>query len=133
MIEVYGIDRELTIKAIYSYCRQLDVDVPSILIYVDDDLKDPHKEYACVHSNGDEFMIRIAPVSKFLNVTQMYETLAHEMVHVKQFLKNNLEEHLENTDIPYSLRWWEIEAYELEKKLVINFTQEIIDERTNSK
>jgi hypothetical protein len=52
----------------------------------------------------------------------MIVTLAHEMVHVKQYLKDNLAEHF-TYDIPYMERWWEKEAYAME----VEITKSIIE------
>ena len=39
-------------------------------------------------------------------------TFIHELVHIKQFIKNNLTNLMDCT-IPYLERWWEIEAFEM--------------------
>ena len=45
------------------------------------------------------------------NITQIFETIAHEFIHVKQYISDNLSFHLKTkNDIPYKNRWWEIEA-----------------------
>lgn len=45
-------------------------------------------------------------------------TLLHEMVHVKQFVFDNLAEAFDET-IPYFERWWEIEADAMSKAMAV--------------
>jgi len=62
---------------------------------------------------------------------RLIRTLAHEMVHVKQWAKGDLKEYSRKPDVwfgepvdrdmPYRDRPWEIEAYELEKTLSKEF------------
>lgn len=60
------------------------------------------------------------------NITQVFVTIAHEMVHVKQYMNENLGWFLDNrTDIPYHTRWWEIEAFEKSVELVKQFTRKV--------
>jgi len=76
------------------------------------------------------FIVRI---NKTMTESQIMETLAHEMVHVKQDAKCEkvqrdrggyrlLWKGVDHTYTPYSKQPWEREAYRLEKKLVKKYT-----------
>lgn len=83
-------------------------------------------EYEDCNLRPREFLIH---VNKQLNERDMFETLAHEMVHVKQDARQERQERHKNghrifwkgedhTKTPYSKQPWEREAYRLDKKLV---------------
>lgn len=58
------------------------------------------------------------------NLTDTFVTIAHEMVHVKQHMNENLGWFLDNrSDIPYKSRWWEIEAFEKSVEYVKKFAE----------
>ena len=53
----------------------------------------------------------------------MFTTIAHEMIHVKQYMTQNLGRLLdENVDMPYADRWWEEEDFSNAIQLVTRFT-----------
>jgi len=53
----------------------------------------------------------------------MFTTIAHEMIHVKQYMTQNLGKLLdENIDMPYADRWWEEEAFSNAIPLVTRFS-----------
>ncbi|HAW04254.1 MAG TPA: hypothetical protein DCW83_06160 [Saprospirales bacterium] len=53
----------------------------------------------------------------------MFTTIAHEMIHVKQYMTQNLGKLLDdNKDLPYADRWWEEEAFSNAIPLVTRFT-----------
>jgi uncharacterized protein (DUF608 family) len=70
-------------------------------------------------------------ISETLSKSKMITTLAHEMVHVKQFLEGQLElkrapfrilwNGKDLTDLKYTKRPWEIEAHALEGELYKGF------------
>jgi hypothetical protein len=83
-------------------------------------------EYEGSNVRPREFMIRM---NKKMNCQLMLETLAHEMVHVKQDARGEKQERYkggykllwkgkDHTKTSYSKQPWEREAYRLEKKLV---------------
>jgi hypothetical protein len=63
----------------------------------------------CLDESDDEFIVFVK--EKDRDIGCICTTIAHEMIHVKQFLKENLN-HWLNTcrDTPYHKRWWEVEA-----------------------
>ncbi len=115
MILVEGMNQNFIEKCVIHMCEILGIDVPDLHIFVDETIK---PNGACYQNSPDEFMI----VLKDQADGQMIVTLAHEMVHVKQYLKDNLAEHF-TYDIPYMERWWEKEAYAME----VEITKSIIE------
>lgn len=63
-----------------------------------------------------EYIIMVS--TKERTVTEIYDTIAHEMVHVKQFMKQKLSKEIEQEKPIYEDRWWEKEAYEKSFSLV---------------
>jgi hypothetical protein len=117
MIETVGLDHLFIEKCIHSFAELLSIEVPNLLVYVDDTMK-PTGE--CYQNSDDDYMI----VLKAQEEGRMVHALAHEMVHVKQFLKDNLALHF-CLDIPYMERWWEIEAYSKEKDLMKDLIEKV--------
>lgn len=79
----------------------------------------------CIDMSPSEFVIMVKETGREL--PNIMCTIAHEMIHVKQHLKENLSSHLHNCDIPYMDRWWEKEAYSKAPILVEKFAQRIVD------
>jgi len=56
----------------------------------------------------------------------IFTTIAHEMIHVKQYMTQDLGRLLdENVDMPYEERWWEAEAFDNAVSLVEKFSKTI--------
>lgn len=91
------------------FCDILKISVPNLHIFTDQTI---NPNGACYRNGSDEFMI----VLKERDAGQMMVTLAHELVHVKQYLNDNLSEEYD-TSIPYMERWWEVEAFQMEVEL----------------
>jgi hypothetical protein len=111
-IETFGLDHNFIVKCLNRFAVMLEINLPeNICIFVDDTIR---VNGACYQNDHDDYMI----VLKIQDEEgDMVQTLAHEMVHVKQFLKDDLAS-LFRTDIPYMERWWEIEAYKKEIDLM---------------
>jgi hypothetical protein len=107
-------------EAISFACNFLDLDIDFTLEFV------KLKPYQCGFCDYDEEEI-ILTVSKSLSKDDMIKTIFHEMVHIKQYVDGRLE----NGSPPiwlgiiYEDRYenlpWEIEAFELEQKMVKEF------------
>lgn len=97
-------------KVIRLFCDALGISVPTLLIYTDETIT---QNGICFQIYPDEFMILLKGGR---SDSDMLITLAHEMVHVKQFLVDDLKKHF-SADVPYHGRWWEQEAYEKEVEL----------------
>jgi hypothetical protein len=106
MLTIEGMNDDFITECVVHMCECLGIEVPNIHIFVDDTIK---PDGACYENSPNDFMV----VLKSQDIGQMLVTLAHEMTHVKQFMKNNLSAHFDNK-IPYMERWWEKEAYEME-------------------
>ena len=78
----------------------------------------------CLDESDDEFIILVKDTGR--DIGQVFVTIAHEMVHVKQYMKENLGWFLDNhNDIPYMERWWEKEAFSSAGPLVEKFTKNL--------
>ena len=69
-------------------------------------------------------------INKNIGSKEIFRTLAHEMVHVKQFALGELATHSnvwkgKFVDVDYFYQPWEVEAYGLEVGLVTNFAKEL--------
>jgi len=74
----------------------------------------------CLDESDDEFIVFVK--EKDRDIGCVCTTIAHEMIHVKQFLKENLNHWIHTCwDTPYHKRWWEIEAYKNAVPLVEKF------------
>jgi hypothetical protein len=84
----------------------------------------------CIDESEDEFIILVKEQSRDLQ--DMFITIAHEMIHVKQHMKENLGWFLDNYgDIPYRERWWEKEAFDKSVPLVVKFAAHMINIQNN--
>lgn len=78
----------------------------------------------CLESVDGDGNFLIFVDEKDRNLTKVFVTIAHEMVHVKQYMNENLGWLLDNrSDIPYESRWWEIEAFEKSVEYVKKFAE----------
>lgn len=76
----------------------------------------------CIDESPNEFTILVKEGER--NLGEIFTTVAHEMIHVKQHMKENLGWFLTHrSHIPYEERWWEVEAFGNAVALVEKFTQ----------
>jgi hypothetical protein len=118
-ITVEGLNANFVQKAVQLFCDSLGITPPNLEIFTDETIR---PNGACYRNSDTDFMI----VLKNRNAGDMMITLAHEMVHVKQYLVDDLSEKFDDT-IPYMERWWEQEAFELEVALTELLIQAITD------
>jgi len=90
--------------------RSLEVDVLEVTGY----------QGMCIDLETDSFLILVK------NHEGQHETLAHELVHVKQYMKQDLGSLLGTEE--YETSWWEQEARSLSKQIMEKF-----NERNDSK
>ena len=117
-IEVVELDETLTEKFVTFCCDQMGI-YPDLITVEGWD--GPFKDGAlglCYEVNlKEEYLIMVA--TKGRNLTEIYNTIAHEMVHVKQFMINNLSKNICDMHKPiYEDRWWEKEASQKSMNLV---------------
>lgn len=77
----------------------------------------------CFDDSDGEYTILI---KKSNDMGQMFATVAHEMIHVKQYMTQSLGKLLdEKIELPYESRWWEEEAFNGAVPLVESFANKI--------
>jgi len=78
----------------------------------------------CFDIEPNKFLILVKESGR--RVDQVLTTIAHEMIHVKQYMTQELGRLLdEQKDVPYEERWWEKEAYTNAVPLVEKFVKKI--------
>ncbi len=101
-------------------CGELDIAPTRITIA-------PYEDEAeilglCLDESETEFILLIKENDR--DIGEIFTTIAHEMIHVKQYMKENLGWFLDNrSNIPYLERWWEKEAFGNAVPLVEKFTK----------
>jgi hypothetical protein len=105
-------DKDFLSSVVKFFCNALGIDVPENLhIFTDETIKVCG---ACYQNDDNDYMIVLRERD---NTADMIVTLAHELTHVKQYIRDDLKTAF-TTAIPYMERWWEIEAYAKESELV---------------
>lgn len=105
-------------KFVSFICEKIDINPKSITIseYEGED----GNLGMCLDETQEDFIILVK--SQGRPPIEVFTTIAHEMIHVKQYIKENLGWFLDNRgDIPYLERWWEKEAFSKSVKLVEEF------------
>lgn len=101
-------NKELVEKLCRFLCIELNV-YPTSLTVAPYDIEDGVSGL-CMDISDDEFIVFVKEQDR--NIVDICTTIAHEMIHVKQFMKENLSDWLNSCGhIPYLERWWEKEAY----------------------
>ena len=118
-IIVEGLNESFVSRVVKLFCNTLGISTPNIHIFTDQTIK---PNGVCYRNDETDFMI----VLKERDIGQMMVTLAHELVHVKQYLVDDLSNKFDDS-IPYMERWWEQEAFEKEVEL----TKLLIEAVTN--
>tara|TARA_R110000796_G_scaffold248956_1_gene376276 strand:- start:71 stop:463 length:393 start_codon:yes stop_codon:yes gene_type:complete len=127
IIEVVELDHSLTTNFIKFCCDELAV-YPELLTIEgwDEPFKDGSLGLCYEVDNKEDYLIMVSKEGR--NITQIYNTIAHEMIHVKQFMVQNLSKNLCQESMPvYNDRWWEIEA----KENSFNLVKKYVDILTN--
>jgi hypothetical protein len=100
-------------------CKELNILPKQIVIAPYD--SDDGTLGVCIDESEDEFIILVKETNR--NIGQIFNTVAHEMIHVKQYMKENLGQLMYTcSEIPYMDRWWEQEAYSKSTILLEKFT-----------
>ena len=109
-IEVSDLDPVLTEQFVKFCCEELDVNPNLIQIEGwDTPLIINGANGLCYEVNhNEEYLIHVYTKGK--NITEIYNTIAHEMIHVKQFIKDDLNNVISQHKPIYTERWWEQEA-----------------------
>lgn len=117
-INVHGLNEELAEQAIRFFCSELDINPAEISIMADSTLS---ANGMCFENETGDYLILVNTVKR--NITQIFLTIAHELVHVKQYMKENLARCFaeDKGKTPYKESWWEKEAFEKETELLVKF------------
>lgn len=118
-VKVKGLDPKLTTHFTRFCCENLPAWPKSIEIVAEDKIVND-KSGLCIDIDEDNYLILISKKNK--NISQIYTSIAHEMVHVKQFMYDNLGELLDK-GYNYDTCWWEQEARERSEKILLEFVK----------
>lgn len=78
----------------------------------------------CLDVEDETYLILVKETGR--RVDQIFITIAHEMIHVKQYMTQELGRLLdEQQHVPYEERWWEQEAYERAVPLLEKFAKNL--------
>jgi len=108
-IEVTGLDPVLTEQFVKFCCKQLNISPPKIFVEGWDSPLFNKANGLCYEvEHNYEYLIMVYVTDR--NITEIYNTIAHELIHVEQFLNKELNNHIKREKPIYSERWWEKEA-----------------------
>lgn len=114
------LDNPVTHNFLKFLVQKLNISDASVKIF---EQSDGDKYIGCVYECGDsEFhvILNTDRISESESLEYFY-VIAHEYVHIKQYLYDNLGYLLKGCKIPYEYRWWEHEARELGEKYLEEF------------
>lgn len=78
----------------------------------------------CLDIEDESYLIFVKETGR--RIDQIFITIAHEMIHVKQYMTQELGRLLdEQQHVPYEERWWEQEAYERAVPLLEKFAKNL--------
>ena len=78
----------------------------------------------CLDVEDESYLIFVKETGR--RIDQIFITIAHEMIHVKQYMTQELGRLLdEQRQVPYEERWWEQEAYERAVPLLKKFAKNL--------
>jgi len=103
-------------------CSELDIN-PSFVMVEGQHVVGGSLLGMCIDEDVDRFIVIVKTGNR--TVTDIFVTIAHEMIHVKQHIKQGLGDLLQGCEIPYMERWWEIEAFQDSVKYVERFAKMI--------
>lgn len=125
-IEVTDLDPVLTEQFVTFCCKELDISPKYIYVEGWDTPLFNKANGLCYEVEHDyEYLIMVQ--TKDRNITEIYNTVAHELVHVKQFIKEDLVNHIEKEKPIYSERWWEKDASKNSVELVKKYVDILYD------
>jgi hypothetical protein len=117
LVKVLSTHSQEAIRELAFYvCELLDFYPSSIEIEVDDLLVEGTNGM-CIDLSQDEFLILLR------NRDRMMYTLVHELVHAKQYMKQDLGKHLDALSEEYETAWWEVEARNLTNQIMESYSE----------
>lgn len=96
---------------------ELKINCEKIEIVEQEDIDGPNG--LCMDNSLTDYTLFIRTVGRV--TVDSFVTLAHEMVHVYQFLHKDLND--VDWNIPYETRWWELEAVSMSPGLVKKYSE----------
>jgi len=120
-IKVDNLDDSLTKDFVNFCCKELNIKPSSIEVVGAAYLAGNKRTGMCIDLDEQNYIIMTAVKDRTL--TEIYTTVAHEIIHIKQYMENNLGKLLDSNKPKYEDRWWEKEARE--KSLV--FVKKFVD------
>jgi hypothetical protein len=112
------LDNEDLVKKFVTFCcNNLNVFPDQIIIEAEDELVG---NGICLDIEKGYYLILVKTINR--NITEIFSTIAHELVHVKQYEFDDLNAALQ-TDAEYETCWWETEAREKSKELIAEFVK----------
>lgn len=128
-------DQKVILDATEFFCKYLGLDKTSARIYMTP-LHYIHEHTyvmgSCSMKNNDLFVEFIGLAKKAnRNLAAVLTTIAHEFIHLKQFIFENLDEAFQANQkagpnkVDYYDTWWEKEAYGRQEELVLAFINSI--------
>jgi len=116
--------QELLINFVKMCLTELDIKPKTIYIYFENEkyIGNTQSTGMCIDNFIDDFTILAAKNNR--TITEVFRTVAHELVHVKHYMKDNLSDlFLQEADGHYENLWWEKEARTKSEQLVLQFVQ----------
>ena len=125
-----AISNSAVVKSFVRFlCNELKIKPTRIIVAELEDLKSDTIGL-CIDESDDEFIILVKENTRALS--DILVTIAHEMIHVKQYMLQNLGWCLDNYGhIPYKERWWEKEAFAKSVLLVEKYAIHLTIARKN--
>lgn len=119
-----ALKEKLTERAVLFFCNELNVEPDVIDVYYLDQLTKQDALGMCFYLGKKNFSIFVLDEGKDRNITDVFLTIAHEVVHIKHYLHDNLTQ-TKTPDVPYEDRWYEKEALRIQGSLVKAFVHHL--------
>jgi hypothetical protein len=125
-VKVKNLDERLTVDFATFCCHALDIKPRVLYIDAYDELADGLLGY-CLDVDVDKGIYSIVVSTGDRNITEIYKTIAHEIVHVKQYMLQDLGNLIEMKGYDYKSVWWEEEANKKSDELVKKYVDILIE------
>lgn len=125
-LEIFNLDETLTENYLEFCCDELSVYPDFITIEATDTpLKNGALGLCYEVEFKDEYYIIVYKGNR--NITEIFDTISHEMIHVKQFMTQGLSQKIREHMPIYGERWWEKEAKKNSFALVQKYVDNLYD------
>lgn len=124
IVKVSNLDQKLTVDFTNFCCNELNIKPKMLYVNGYDDMTESLKGY-CIDVEDDIFTVAVS--IKDRNLTEIYTTIAHEIVHVKQYMTQNLTRFLADQEkMDYYTSWYEREAREKSVEFVKKYVDSLV-------